>query len=1410
MRNPFFTTGGTLATNSPSYVERQADRDLYEGLLSGEFCYVLTSRQMGKSSLMVRTGLRFREQGIRVAMLDLTSLGQNITAEQWYEGLAEGLGEQLGLEDEVLDYWSQRSGLPPMRRWMSLLKDVVLPAAAAGNQGSGTPDAPEGAPLVIFVDEIDAVLSLPFCTDEFFAAIRECYNRRSSDPTFRQLTFCLLGVATPSDLIRDVRTTPFNIGRRIELTDFTEAEAVPLARGLQREPNSSTSDGSKQNAVSGQAHLLLQRVLYWTGGHPYLTQRLCRAVADVRLVGAAEGVVFRRTAANRCVDAVCRELFLCSQGWERDDNLLFVRDRLLRSGSDLAPLLELLGRIRAGRKVPPDETNPHLDVLRLSGIIRVGGTAKDQGRSYVIRARIYAVVFDGSWIQRHMPDAEVRRQRAAYRRGVARTSIWAAGVVIVMLLLTLTAVDRAKVARHAQDAAGRLNGSLLQSLQAQNTLNKRLETALGDAQREHAKATRAARTALVAGQSEAEHRKTAEHASAAALASGQEALRAKREALDRLSRACIDASTRAAAAGDLLGALPPLADALRLDQDNAAREPIHRIRLANLLHEGPGLRDMWVAGSEVRSLALSTDGTLAAAGSDGGRVHLFQLRGTRKSRELVRGAGNVVSLGFSPDGSRMATVAQGGTAQIWDPASGRPVTPPLAGLGRLKFLAWHPTGRRIAISGEDGAVVWDVKPVRRVCEIRFPGALDCRTAFSSDGRKLAIVSGNHLGWVVNPGTGELLYRLARCFNGTAVSFSPDGSTILLGGAFGNPASYHGGAILDANTGAALRYLEMPGMGLAAEFSRDGRRVVVGDRGGNVQVWDPQTGTSLSPRIRLQQEVTAVTFSPNGRTIAASARDGQVTIRDAVTGAPNCAPLRHGRWVTGLAFSGDGRSVLTSSRDGAARVWALPIRETPHTTDGEGMPGSEDKILQMDHLAGNRWAVGRIRSAGGDGDEVVRVWNSRTGRVQVPGRWRNYAVASEGRWLALASEQGVQLWDAAAGRACGPLHPVNVSRAVVSLQPGGRWLAAFDRGPEGAGGLRVVDLRTGRVANLSDEPVILVHGFFDQGRVLWFLTQRGKVRLWKVDADGKRPIVLTTLPLRESSPLLEHSADGLRMVSVSGVGNFQAWDGSGRATSRELRFDGAHSWAPGRGISIDHQGRRAVMLALGRTGRRNHSVGTVLDLARGTGKRLPGGDAMPMYHSAVFNPRGDRFATYSQDGEIQIWDTQSARPVTGVMHHSTIIQAITFSDDGRRLLTGAVDGTARVWDAATGHGLTPFLPHPTPVVAATFSADGKLLLTRTADRSARVWDAHSGEGVVLPLDLGLPVDHCRFLPGGRRVLAQCGPRVLIRNLTPDTRSIPELARLCLLLAAHQADGNGGLLALEPEQLRAAWASRHRAD
>jgi hypothetical protein len=111
----FYITGGTLQRDAPSYVERQADRDLYEGLLRGEFCYVLHARQMGKSSLMVHTTTRLRKEGIAVVAFELTALGQNLTVEQWYEGLLRRIGQELDLEEELEVYWlehEQRSPLP--------------------------------------------------------------------------------------------------------------------------------------------------------------------------------------------------------------------------------------------------------------------------------------------------------------------------------------------------------------------------------------------------------------------------------------------------------------------------------------------------------------------------------------------------------------------------------------------------------------------------------------------------------------------------------------------------------------------------------------------------------------------------------------------------------------------------------------------------------------------------------------------------------------------------------------------------------------------------------------------------------------------------------------------------------------------------------------------------------------------------------------------------------------------------------------------------------------------------------------------------------------------------------------------------------------------------------------------------
>jgi hypothetical protein len=87
-----YQVGGTLTKEAPSYVERQADSALYKALKQDEFCYVLNSRQMGKSSLLVRTIHCLRQEGFRCAIINMTLIGnENVTDFQWYNGLIASL-----------------------------------------------------------------------------------------------------------------------------------------------------------------------------------------------------------------------------------------------------------------------------------------------------------------------------------------------------------------------------------------------------------------------------------------------------------------------------------------------------------------------------------------------------------------------------------------------------------------------------------------------------------------------------------------------------------------------------------------------------------------------------------------------------------------------------------------------------------------------------------------------------------------------------------------------------------------------------------------------------------------------------------------------------------------------------------------------------------------------------------------------------------------------------------------------------------------------------------------------------------------------------------------------------------------------------------------------------------------------
>lgn len=361
-----YQVGGSLRINAPSYVVRHADKQLYQALSKGEFSYVLNTRQMGKSSLRVRIKNRLQQEGYRCASLDLTSIGSETTTPiQWYKGVIWELWRGFNLIGTVnlKAWWSEQVEFSPIQRLDHFIRDILLTSISS-------------QPIVIFIDEIDSVLGLSFAVDDFWAFIRFCYNQRSEKKEYNRLTFALFGVATPSELIQCKDRTPFNIGVAIELRGFQPHEIKPLIGGLK---------GSFSHPQS-----ILQEILYWTGGQPFLTQKLCDMVlreTSFPLTPATVPQWIERLVRSQIIDH-----------WETKDepeHLRTIRDRLLRKEANIAPILSYYLEILQSGQIALDNSFEQRELL-LSGLV------EKRGSSLRVRNPIYETVFNRDWVNQQL------------------------------------------------------------------------------------------------------------------------------------------------------------------------------------------------------------------------------------------------------------------------------------------------------------------------------------------------------------------------------------------------------------------------------------------------------------------------------------------------------------------------------------------------------------------------------------------------------------------------------------------------------------------------------------------------------------------------------------------------------------------------------------------------------------------------------------------------------------------------------------------------------------------------------------------------------------------------------------------------------------------------------------------------
>ncbi|MBN1237564.1 MAG: AAA-like domain-containing protein [Gammaproteobacteria bacterium] len=412
----FFVVGGPVQPDRACYVERAADAELIRGIAEQRFCYVLSARATGKSSLMARAIRTLRREGQLAAVVDLNQIGargESGDAGRWYYGIAYRILRELRLKVDLQAWWQERSALPAEQRLTEFFWEVVL--------------ANTSAPVAVFIDEVERAADLPFA-QELFGTIRACYARRVSEPDDARLNFVVLGVGSPGRLCPDANLSPFIDGQPIEPADFTLEQCRTLAPGFRRSDE--------------EAAAILARIHAWTGGQPYLTQKVARGVAR-RGVGAAD------------VDRVVREQFLAAGAAQKEPYIGHIRGLLTTPGKPTRQALTLLAKIAKGQPVGDEPSSPSRELLRLSGVAALGGDGLLHYRNRIVRE-----VFGERWVGAARPfDWRGAGAAAALIAVAAIVTIWYSQVLPRPYVQTLSVVTQDfAVAEDAYQKLHRLPG----------------------------------------------------------------------------------------------------------------------------------------------------------------------------------------------------------------------------------------------------------------------------------------------------------------------------------------------------------------------------------------------------------------------------------------------------------------------------------------------------------------------------------------------------------------------------------------------------------------------------------------------------------------------------------------------------------------------------------------------------------------------------------------------------------------------------------------------------------------------------------------------------------------------------------------------------------------------------------------